>query len=199
MIGEVPVGTVCMYAGDVAYVASSTNPAWPPPQGGVAPPPSGGGHDGTLLEALGWMVCDGRELACAKYPHLYAAIGNLHGGDPGRGVFRLPDLRGVFVRGVDNGAGADPDPSARTRADGQGSYAGVGSLQLDALQVHQHTYDAPGQTAAAGEKGPACNPPLKGQPSSDPISARTSDNETRARNAALHYIIRVQPAPARFP
>lgn len=201
MIGEVPVGGVCMYMGDVACVASASNPAWPAPaQADEVPAPRpAAAQTRALLEAMGWMVCDGRELACSRYPQLHAAIGNLHGGDPALGVFRLPDLRGMFVRGVDGGAGADPDTAARTRADGEGSYAGVGSLQHDALQVHQHTYDAPAQKALSGDKGLACDPPLQGVSTSDPISARTSAHETRARNMAVHYIIRVAAATGRFP
>lgn len=200
MIVEVPIGGVCLYMGDVACLASSSNPAWPAlSQADVVPEPGAAGHPGTLLEAMGWMVCDGRELPCWKYPKLYAVIGTLHGGDPTRGVFRLPDLRGLFVRGVDNGAGADPDTGTRTHANGTGSYAGVGSLQLDALQVHQHGYDAPGKKALSGDKGPACKPPLPNTPTSDPLSARTSAHETRARNMAVHYIIRVSWMTGRFP
>jgi len=199
MIVDVPIGGVCMYMGDVACVASSSNPAWPPAsQTGAGAADEAAGHPGTLLEAMGWMVCDGRELPCWRYAELYAVIGMLHGGDPARGVFRLPDLRGLFVRGVDNGAGADPDTRLRTRADGTGHYAGVGSLQLDALQVHQHGYDAPGKGALSGDKGPASSPPTPNTPTSDPLSARTSVNETRARNMAVHYIIRVSRATGRF-
>ena len=200
MIVDVPIGGVCLYVGDVACIASSSNPAWPSPsQAGAVPASEAAGRPGALLEAMGWMVCDGRELPCWKYTDLYAVIGTLHGGDPTRGVFRLPDLRGLFVRGVDNGAGADPDTALRTRADGTGHDAGVGSLQLDALQVHQHGYDAPGGKALSGDKGAACEPPTPNTPTSYPLSARTSVNETRARNMAVHYIIRVSRTTGRFP
>lgn len=193
MITAVPIGGVCLYMGDVAYVSSTPNPAWPDPAGGaVVPAPPSDEQQGALLPVLGWMVCDGRELEHGRYPHLHAVLGNIYGGDPALGVFRLPDLRGLFVRGVDHGAGADPDTAERRHASDDGRYAGVGSIQHDALQVHQHTYGTPGQKAMSGDKGLACDPPLKGVSTSDPISARTSQHETRARNMAVHYIIRVE-------
>jgi hypothetical protein len=40
----------------------------------------------------------------------------------------LPDLRGYFLRGMDQGAGRDPDGGGRS----------VGSFQADALAAHQH-------------------------------------------------------------
>src|SRR5215475_8539475 len=46
----------------------------------------------------GWILCDGREVKEADYPQLYAAIGDLWGASaPGK--FKLPDLRGSFLRG----------------------------------------------------------------------------------------------------
>jgi hypothetical protein len=190
---NVPIGGVCLYLGDVAQVSDALNPAWPTadPSPSVTDDETGGGGAKALLEALGWMVCDGRELFVGAAPRLYAVLGNLYGGDAEAGSFRLPDLRGVFVRGVDNGAGADPDLDKRRRPDGNGDYDGVGSMQLDALQVHQHDYNEPTGTAVSDKGTPAYNVPPDPQPTSDPLPpARTSKNETRARNVAVYYIIR---------
>lgn len=193
---DIPIGGVCLYLGQAAAVSDAANPAWQPPNdirnGSAANDDSSTGAGATaLLEAMGWMVCDGRTLRISAFPHLYAALGTLYGGDAQAGTFRLPDLRGVFVRGVDHGAGADPDTDQRLRPDGAGAYAGVGSMQFDALQSHRHDYDQP-QGASLSDKGnPSYSVPPKPTPTSEPLPpARVSAEETRPRNVAVYYIIR---------
>jgi microcystin-dependent protein len=86
----------------------------------------------------GWLVCNGAEYAIASYGDLYTAIGTTWGaltngsGGAGSTHFRVPDLRGEFLRGFDNGTGNDPDASSRTGGDA------VGSSQGQALQRHNH-------------------------------------------------------------
>lgn len=60
-------------------------------------------HAGALLDsATGWLLCDGSRYAQADYADLFAVIGTTYnqGGDPGDS-FRVPDLRGRMVAGVD--------------------------------------------------------------------------------------------------
>ncbi|MGL5051056.1 MAG: tail fiber protein, partial [Fusobacteriaceae bacterium] len=59
---------------------------------------------------LGYLLCDGRTIARADYPELYDLIGD-----------RIPDLRGEFIRGLDNGRGVD---AGRT----------MGSMQGDSIR-----------------------------------------------------------------
>ncbi len=189
----VPVGTVCMYAGQVQNVSHDKNPAWNACQSESTDTPAVAGADAdaasvTVLEALGWMVCDGRSLEVAKYPRLAAVISPLYG-SKGSGEFNLPDYRGIFLRGVDDGAGADPDVSSRRKPDGSGTASGVGSIQCDAFQLHQHTYDGAkgGATVQDGSPAAMFNP---NQTTVEPVSGRHS-SETRPRNAAIYFIIRV--------
>jgi rhizosphere induced protein len=192
MSSHLPIGGVGLYLGDVAQVSDAANPAWPPPASSEpAPQGTTAGGAKALLEAQGWMVCDGRQLMAAAFPQLYAALGNRYGGDYASGIFCIPDLRGVFVRGVDNGAGADPDLDARRTPDGKNAYDGVGSMQLDALQTHEHDYGEPAGATIA-DKGPAAYSIKPDQiPTSGPLPpANVSDNETRSRNVAVYYIIR---------
>jgi microcystin-dependent protein len=93
------------------------------------------------MEALGWIKCDGRALSRADYPELYLAIGTTYGGN-GNPNFNLPDMRGYFQRGVDDGAGRDPDRGGRVQQ-GSGTAVGdrVGSLQSDQLKNHKHNWD----------------------------------------------------------
>jgi hypothetical protein len=55
-----------------------------------------------------YMPCDGRELDSTAYSELFAAIGTTYGGDPAGQTFKIPDLRGCFVRGL------DPEAARRT-------------------------------------------------------------------------------------
>lgn len=57
---------------------------------------------------IGYLVCDGSAVSRTTYPELYNAIGNLYGAGNGTTTFNLPDFRGEFVRGVDDGRGVDP-------------------------------------------------------------------------------------------
>lgn len=52
--------------------------------------------------------------------------------------YRVPDYRGQNFRNFDDGAGVDPDSAARTDINGNIVGDVVGSIQLDALQDHQH-------------------------------------------------------------
>jgi hypothetical protein len=80
----------------------------------------------------GWIACEGQELEAAKYPDLFAAWGYAHGGSAG--LFRVPDTRGRFIRGVDGGAGLDPDAGSRTALHAGGNTGdAVGSHQSDSL------------------------------------------------------------------
>lgn len=73
-----------------------------------------------------WLECDGSEISRTDYSALFSAIGTQYGGGNDATTFNLPDFRGEFVRGWDNGRGVD---AGRV----------FGSLQLDALQAHTHT------------------------------------------------------------
>ena len=54
---------------------------------------------------IGYLECNGQSVSTTQYPELFNAIGYLYGGAGAN--FNVPDLRGEFVRGVDNGKGLD--------------------------------------------------------------------------------------------
>lgn len=74
----------------------------------------------------GWLMANGAAVSRAEYSRLFAAIGTTHGSGNGSTTFNLPDLRGEFVRGWDNGRGVD---TGRT----------LGSRQGDLFRAHNHT------------------------------------------------------------
>jgi len=55
----------------------------------------------------GYLECNGAELSRTTYSDLFGEIGTVFGSGDGSTTFNLPDLRGEFVRGFDNGRGVD--------------------------------------------------------------------------------------------
>ncbi len=85
----------------------------------------------------GWLPCNGSSVLISNYPQLYAAIGNAWGHSGTH--FNLPDLRGLFLRGVDHGRGQDPDRGGRGHMkSGGNSGDNVGSYQSYTYQSHSH-------------------------------------------------------------
>lgn len=115
----------------------------------------------------GWLECRGQSFNTSSYPKLAERYPS--------GV--LPDLRGEFIRGYDNGRGIDVDRDLL-------------SLQLDAFQDHQHTYHTFRRTGNEEELlTPERNFSVVPQTTTGAINGRTAD-ETRPRNIAYMYIVR---------
>lgn len=69
----------------------------------------------------GWLKANGADVSRTAYAALFAAIGTTFGAGDGSTTFNLPDMRGMFQRGWDDGAGVDVGRA-------------FGSYQADALQ-----------------------------------------------------------------
>ena len=84
----------------------------------------------------GWLLCDGSAVSRSKYKNLYDAIGVCWGTGDGSTTFNLPDLRGMFLRGVSDESGNDPDADKRVLLTDNGGNTGnnVGSYQGDAIR-----------------------------------------------------------------
>lgn len=158
------------------------------------------------LKAAGWLKCDGQELPRAQYQELYDAIDRVWGGDSSPDMFRVPDMRGYFLRGVDGGAGVDPEAKDRKESHA-GGYSGdkVGSSQPDALKSHVHRvpfaagpfpvtpnkdgHQVINYTAADGiSSAQNTTPPKKPGTVED-----DSGPETRPKNVAVYWLIRAKP------
>jgi microcystin-dependent protein len=124
----------------------------------------------------GWLECSGAAVSRTTYAGLFAAIGTVFGTGDGSTTFNLPDMRGEFARGWDNGRGVDP-----ARA--------FGSAQADELEAHVHSVQPP---AASGEAGSGLT--TTGSGGVETITAydtaSTGGTETRPRNIALMFIIK---------
>lgn len=55
----------------------------------------------------GWLKANGAQVSRTTYAALFAAIGTTFGAGNGSTTFNLPDLRGEFLRGLDDGRGVD--------------------------------------------------------------------------------------------
>lgn len=161
---------------------------------------------GGSAEPPGWLLCDGRAMKAAEQPRLWAAIGTAWG-NPGEGQFRLPDLRGLFLRGVDNSpntgvSGRDPEHDGGRGALHPGGNPGnaVGSFQGDVFAAHGHEYWVGGNAwVLATIPSPLDERFLTifGHPNSpDPRQRRsfgieaTGGHETRPKNAYVNYLIK---------
>ncbi|MCT4628971.1 phage tail protein [Winogradskyella sp.] len=91
----------------------------------------------------GYLVCDGSAVSRTTYAGLFAVLGTTYGAGNGSTTFNLPDYRGKFLRGYDDGAGNDPDAATRQdRGDGTTGDA-VGTLQDGDMESHLHQVDPP--------------------------------------------------------
>jgi microcystin-dependent protein len=164
------------------------------------------------------LECNGAAVSRTTYAALFSAIGTTWGSTSGSN-FKVPDLRGEFVRGFDNGRGID---SGRSFAASQGSQYGQhnhgGSVSGNTgNDTHTHTtkldnnrvfgYKQTG-TNTDGETSPYGNPgnipgwSISGNlTSSDTHSHSVSlsiansggtgnSSETRPRNISMIYIIK---------
>ena len=81
----------------------------------------------------GYLECNGATVSRTTYAALFAVIGTQYG-STNSSNFKVPDLRGEFVRGFDNGRGAD---SGRSIASSQGA----------SNASHNHSFSDSGTTS----------------------------------------------------
>lgn len=131
----------------------------------------------------GFLECDGSAVNRTTYADLFTAIGVIYGNGDGSTTFNIPDLRGEFLRGYDNGAGTDPDAGSRTDRGDTTTGDAVGTGQACGIESHTHagTYykNVPaglGQTAGGTWGASAID--------------STGGNETRPVNVSVMYCIR---------
>jgi microcystin-dependent protein len=117
----------------------------------------------------GWVKANGANVNRTTYADLFTAIGTTFGVGDGSTTFTLPDLRGEFLRGWDDGRGID-------------SGRAFGSAQADALKSHSHTVPVNGSGSSAAQ--------ATGDGIGGITTGLTGGTETRPRNIALLAIIK---------
>jgi len=112
----------------VPYAETATNAA-SSPVGSVMP----FAGDADKVPA-GWLLCDGREVSRSDYVVLYNVIGTAWGFGNNSTTFNLPDMRGMFLRGLSLDSEMDEGVTKRIPLkEGGNSGNNVGSYQRDAL------------------------------------------------------------------
>ena len=139
----------------------------------------------TATAPAGWLKCNGAAFDKAKYPLLAAAYPS----------GRLPDLRGEFIRGADDGRGVDSGRAVlSTQADAVQKFTGktngiqhfVPGLTPQGIISHGETVASTmGLTEATGSTG---NGVFRVNIDAS-LQIRTA-TETRPRNIAFNYIVR---------
>lgn len=129
-------------AGTVAHFAASTAPA-------------------------GWIKANGAAISRTAYAALFAVIGTTHGAGDGATTFNVPDLRGEFVRGLDDGRGVDTG-------------RGIGTAQGDENKAHSHSVQA---YASGGGSGAGVYNSTSS--ASGTVVTTSTGSEARPRNVAM--------------
>jgi len=149
----------------------------------------------------GYMLCDGTTLDRDEFEDLYDILGYAWGGSGSD--FNLPDMRGLYPRGVDIGSGRDPDADDRIEIAVGGNVGDkVGSFQADAVQCFGlGTYrryvvaaESVKQATAGSSKNVARDSNQYTDTNIEFADAGCGDlrfsDETRPKNAYVNFIIR---------
>lgn len=96
----------------------------------------------TSAAPAGWLKANGAAVSRTAYSALFSRIGTIGGVGDGTTTFNLPDLRGLFLRGWDDGRGIDAG-------------RGLGTFQDQMFQDHTHN----GVTDAQGSHVHGINDP----------------------------------------
>ena len=115
----------------------------------------------------GFLKCNGQLVSRTTYASLFAVIGTTYGAGDGSTTFAVPDLRGEFIRCLDDGRGVD---AGRV----------LGSLQAHSMASHYHQNSTTVFGTSSGGNGLTVF--SGGTTTGDKVETAS---ETRPRNVAL--------------
>lgn len=150
-----------------------------------------------------WLLCDGSQVRKVEYAELFKVLGQTWGeAAKGPDFFKIPDFRGVFLRGFDAGRALDKDRKFATlQEDDNKSHSHEASCE----EAGEHSHKV--ITKGSGEK----YAPIATEATSGPSDYYTPDiaalevagkhkhkasclpsggSEARPKNYALHYMIK---------
>ena len=133
-------------------------------------PPGAVMHFAMNSVPTGWLRANGAAVSRTTFAALFNAIGTTYGAGDGSTTFNLPDLRGEFLRGWDDGRGVD-------------SGRAFGSAQAGEIQSHTHVVQNVSTSSADVSFVNMAHVNAMGNGSR--TSNATGGTETRPRNVAL--------------
>lgn len=120
-----------------------------------------------------YLPCNGAAVSRTTYSNLFNLLNIAYGSGNGSTTFNVPDFRGLFPRGKDDGRGIDPNRS-------------LGSFQDMSIQSHSHFISIQNETLAGGGSVLPCNRPGGIQVNTNAVGG----TETRPKNIAIHFLIK---------
>jgi microcystin-dependent protein len=175
-----PQASNALFAAQAGSAVQATSLSAQSPQiNSLCPPGSVMAYLGTTAPS-GWFLCDGTAPSRTTYSNLFAVIGTTYGTGNGSTTFNLPDLRGVFLRGLDSGKGYD---TGRT----------LGSYQADIFASHTHSATrkigfSQGAGSFHGSEWTADTG--RNETILTDTTTPAGGSETRPKNVAVNYIIK---------
>jgi len=159
----------------------------------------------------GYLECNGAAVSRTTYAALFAVIGTQYGSGNGSSTFNIPDLRGEFIRGFDNGRGVDSGrsvASSQSHQHPQHNHAVSASSSSSVTDPgHTHTMNMNqgniiSSGGAFGLKDSGTATRINSNNTGISVSTSTSisqsnrggtsnSSETRPRNIAMMYVIKV--------
>lgn len=143
----------------------------------------------------GFLACDGSTIDRTSYASLFSVIGTEWGEGDGSTTFHLPDSRGRFLRGHDDGATNDPDAGSRVQsAPGSASGDAVGTFQSHAVGAHKHDLNSYTDNATQGPRPRGTGNTSVSGSDTNPVQNYGTGigNETRPINISVKYIIKAE-------
>lgn len=145
----------------------------------------------------GYLRANGAAVSRTTYAALFAQIGTYYGAGDGANTFNLPDLRGLFVRGLDEGRGFDAGRALGTFQDSQNaSHTHAASSDAQGEHTHGLLTAASGNNSSGGYVSPAnvgnalSTTQPAGAHSHNITVAASGGNESRPVNIAFIYFIK---------
>lgn len=127
----------------------------------------------------GWLLCNGQAISRTTHKPLFDVIGTIYGAGNGSTTFNVPDLRGEFIRGLDNGRGIDSGRILGSDQEATGVHNRVGAATDGKFLV----------STISGENATQ-NSDFQTYQAQSPSGYGASFVRMRPRNVALNYIIK---------
>ena len=145
----------------------------------------------------GWLACEGQAVSQTTYAALFAAIGTTWDiGGEGAGNFRLPDLRGMFLRGAGTNAtgsssGAVGQPVSDYAADTYLNHSHTDAGHTHGFQGSGFYFGTTGATAGLLGGGSGIGQQTTTASGTASINTSTTGGtETKPKNYGVLYIIK---------